>query len=315
MLKLSAKPNRFLVNVFFGHKEGVVERFAIYKKDEEDSEGVPTLYIRNANMNHRDVSILTLLIMSFGLLSAITAWDTFCLKKSHVCTENPEISCFPVAANIYANNSDLNLTNAQEKPIDDCSLWNSEARANRVKFVCFQLEYDAMGAISDVGGLLSIFMLALKISSSGSLVVIDWAFNKKKYLEKTPADKKIVKRFYCLRIMTVILVAITEIGLCIVIIALSTILLKGTHEGNTLMVAFYSHGHQLLLVVGICSMFLLLPLEDYISKSLTLESMDSERVPDDKHQSYPECQRLLQSPVGQNMGSMSQTPGDFLLLA
>ena len=107
---LSANLNSFLVKLFFSPKEGIVERFAMYKKDKKDERRV-----------NRDMSVLAVLIMGFGLLSTITTWDTFFLKETYVCTEKPEISCF-----LKVNHgTQLNLTAVPEHCITNCSEWKS----------------------------------------------------------------------------------------------------------------------------------------------------------------------------------------------
>lgn len=148
--------NRFLVKILFGPKEGVVGRFAEYKKDEKDENGNSKLYLRNKELNYREISHFGLLIATFGLLSLVTAWDSYFLKESFVCTEQPDVNCFPIPIDDDAI-EDFNLSDAQKQRIEDCTYWVSENVSDRVTFQCFQWVYDLKGVTSDVGGLLTIF--------------------------------------------------------------------------------------------------------------------------------------------------------------
>lgn len=307
---LIQKLNRFLVKILFGPKEGIVERFAdTYKKDEENEDGNSRLYFRNMEIGHKEISALALLIMVFGLLAAITAWDAYFLDESYVCSEKPDISCFPLPLDDDAT-TDLNLTAAQEHRITDCAYWNSENVSSRVTFVCFQWVYDSKGVISNTGGLLALFLVTMRIVSSGTLTFLNWAIKKCTHLKNEKKDasccNKVLKvlclklpnlvvgkclckvckskyekpmlhysdaihQFMFLRRVTLIVCMLLEFSLASSVFISAVNVIQGK---NTRIYDFiYNYGNQLLLIFGIFSSLLLLPLEEYAMSGENCEEM------------------------------------------
>ena len=301
---LCQKLSRFLVKVLFGPKEGVVERFAVYKKDEEDEDGIPILYIRNVKLNRNEISSLAILIMAFSSLAAITAWDSFFLNESYICSERSDVSCFPVALDFDAN-EEFNLTDAQTHPVTNCSYWEkfiNENATGRVAFICFQWAFDSKAVISDVGGLLTMFLLTMKITSSGFLTFLNWAIVKyiQKCIKKSTyeeTDEKIkendikiaVKRFKLIRLLLAAVTTVLEFTFGFALISITTY--AAVRHDNKPVNFIYDHGNQMLLIFGIFSTLLFLPLEKYAmaEEMPTCGDYDEERAlpPGDKNEYIP----------------------------
>jgi hypothetical protein len=270
------KLNRFLIKILLGPKEGILERFAIYQEDKVDGKDNPRIFLRNKELTYREVSVLAILIASFGLLAAITAWDSFFLDTSYVCSVKPGVHCFPIALDFDAD-EEFNITDAQEQRITNCSYWTSENVSSRVTFSCFQWALDTKAVVSDVGGLLAMFVLTMKIAVSGSLAFLKWA--GKKYTPKME-DGNIdytttIKRYQYRRIFFIVLVGLIEIltGCTLVVL---------TYQKNNDF--FYEHGNQFLLVIGIFSSLLLLPLEKYaLHTELTAANNELSEQPSGNH--------------------------------
>ena len=315
---LSQKLNRFLVKVLFGPKEGIVERFAVYKKDEEDDDGIPILYVRNMKLNRREISLLAILIMTFGLLAAITAWDSYFLDETYLCSEEPGISCFPIEID-YNAYDDLNLSSAQEHRINDCSYWMSENVSSRVTFLCFQWVFNSKGVVSDVGGLLTMFLITMKITSSGSLVCLNWAIKKhsKKINQENVKENRLkdgVRIFKNCRIFIGIGLGSLEIFLGALLISITAY--ARIRNNNAPINFFYQHGNQLLLIFGIFSTLVLLPLEDYaMAEEMPTSNYDEEiALPDDKNDYQPLTQikpKSSHNPQCEAIAAVSLTPGDL----
>ena len=276
---LSQKFNRFLVKILFGPKEGVVERFPVYKKDEKDKYGIPKLYIRNKELSHNEISILAVLIMTFGLLAAITAWDSYFLDESFTCTEKPGISCFPLTIDTVAN-SDLNLADAQNQRITNCSYWDNKNVSSRVTFICFEWIFDSKGVISDVGGLLTMFLITIKIVSSGSLTCLNWAIKRSIEGEKEGNTGRVIFYFRILRHLAVSLAALLELIIVLGVAHMFAEILDTDSKliSNNFFIFFFKHGKQILLIFGIFSTLLLLPLEEYALAEEPSPTVE-ERVP------------------------------------
>ena len=288
---LSQKLNRFFVKVLFGPKEGIVERFTVYKKDEEDDDGMPILYIRNVKLSQREVSSLAILIMTFGLLAAITAWDSYFLNESYLCSEEPEIYCFPVPRALGRDAYDaLNLSRFNEYRIYNCSYWMSNNVSSRIAFLCFQWVFDSKAAISDVGGLLTMFLITMKITSSGSLTFLNWAIKQcsKKLSQGEVKEihlQKAVKIFKNGRNIAAGVTTFLELSFGFILILITSF--AASRNDIKPITFFYRHGNEMLLVFGIFSTLLFLPLEKYaMAEEMPASNYDEERACPDADNEY-----------------------------
>lgn len=287
---LSQKFKVFFVKILFGPKEGIVERFSdTYKKDDVDNHGNTRLFLHGEEIGYTQMSVLSFLILIFALLAAVTACDHYFLDLSFICSEQPDVSCFPVA--IYSPSDDL-ITYAQKHKITNCSYWTSEEWSGLVTFECFRWVYDSKGAISAVGGLLSLFLITMKILSSSLLACLSWMIkkcrhrskqNKKRDLESGnshPDDYSSVIKCYLIIRMIVTMVA-AAIEFLFGGILLKFIAVAESGVNGKVVTFFYYHGCQLLLIFGIFSSLLLLPLELYATAGERRPSTTSptERTP------------------------------------
>ena len=285
----SEQLNRFLIKLLFGPKEGMVERFAgTYKKDDVDGNGITRLFFHGKEIGLRDVSKLSLLILTFGLLAAVTAWDTYFLDKSFICTERPDINCFPVSYSDFVNST--NLTNAQKHRITNCSYWTSEEMSGLVTFQCFRWVFDSKSTISAIGGLLTLFVITVRILSSSSLACLSWMIQKCSRRSRHNRHPEVgefhqvdysksIKYLGKIRKLIVIPIAVFE-GLFGTTLVILTFLAE-TGINDNVISFFYTYGSQLLLIFGIFTTFLLLPLEEYAIAGEVEPSIDNhtERTP------------------------------------
>ena len=172
---LYLKFESFLVKSLLGLKEAVVGRFPTYKKDIVDKTDVPVLYIRNYKLSHFDVSMLALSIYIFGMLAGLSAWQIYFIEQSRICSDDVSISCFPVAKHPDAEEI-LNIST--DMRITNCSFWNSENVSDLVDFRCFRWALNTNGVVAQVGGLLTIFILTMRIALAASLTFMDFICDK-----------------------------------------------------------------------------------------------------------------------------------------
>ena len=55
----------------------------------------PTHYIRNTKVSYEGIMVLSLIIITFGILTLSSAVDLSLLRITHVCSEDPHIDCYP----------------------------------------------------------------------------------------------------------------------------------------------------------------------------------------------------------------------------
>ena len=153
---------RWVITLVLGREEGVVERFKdYYRNDELDENGLPALYIRNKKLEPYEVNLLAVLLITFGLIIAVTAFDLFLFDVTYTCTDNPDIYCF-VTDSLNGSESDLNITNER---ITDCQYWNSESISGRFTFTCFRSAYNTEATLAAVGGLITLFQYTVKVTT------------------------------------------------------------------------------------------------------------------------------------------------------
>ena len=250
--KNRTKFDRWVVNIFLGKEDRIVSRVNDYKLDTEDELKVPHLYIRNHQLHHIDIRVLTLIVISFGLLTVGSVWNTFIFNVTHICTDDhPNIYCFALPSE-YGSNIDVS-----KERITNCSYWS---HSNEVQFTCFQYAYNMQGALATFGGLLALFQLAMTIITSVLLALIDCIIscagqNKEGIYERCKSGIKIF------RFIISIVIGLTEISVAIFITAA---LPKIDEENVSLVIGFLQHhGDQVLLIIAIIGTIPLLPLEEY----------------------------------------------------
>ena len=155
----SAKLMHFVVATLFGSGE---ERYLTRdkaKKLKPPANAIPKLYILNMELSSCEVSHLALLIFTFFLLADITSWDLFFLDESHVCSESPNVHCFPLPKDpLLGLTTDgmevgVDFSEIHKQRITNCSFWNSDSISSQVTFICFHWVFNSEATISAFGGL------------------------------------------------------------------------------------------------------------------------------------------------------------------
>ena len=268
---LSAKFIHFLVNTLFGADEGFVNRYLKPSKAKKAKRSVPKLYIRNMELGHNEVSHLALIIFTFLLLAGITSWDVFFLEETHVCSENPNISCFPIL-NLKDNVTSevmttFDFSKIHQQPITNCSFWNSEDVSNQVAFLCFRWIFNSKAATSAIGGLLTIFVLTVKIFTAALIAFNEVVIEKVTLWNGEWINMCSYFRFRigeCLkavRLTIVVLVACVELTFAL-LVCIGYTKVQERHT-NFLFMFYRNLGNQIMLSFGLLSILLLLPFEKY----------------------------------------------------
>ena len=136
------------------------------ESENEKIAGVPVFYIRGKKLKHREVNVLAIVAVPFIILIATTFWDRFWFNETYSCIDNSDhIYCFPQANSPYTN-EDFNITRHDSK-IDNCKKWNDS-----VRFICFEIVKNYGEALGDVGGLYTVFKVTTKV---GATVIISVA--------------------------------------------------------------------------------------------------------------------------------------------
>ena len=280
-IHLTTKFNCYLVKTLLGSGEGVVEKSAAYKREDHDSFGVSKLYIRNKALSHREISNFALIIYSFGLLALVTLWNSVLKETSmSTCSIEPNRYCFPLL-----NDQSTNITDATDQPITDCSYWNNEAVAGHVTFLCYQWMFNLADVIGNFGGFLTIFVLAMKVLSSAVLAVVDLMVEKCVQLpgeEPRCCKRKLIAVLGIVRLGRIVLAYVLYF---IEIFSAVGISIYSMRSNKNVEIGF-----EIVLVSGVLSSGLLLPLEEYAlvdessgGTQSSLEHSDSQHYGEDPH--------------------------------
>ena len=185
-INLVTKINSYFVKLLLGPGTIVTKKSAMYKKDDDvDRYGVSKLYVRNKALSHREISMLAVITFTFGLIVLVIVWNQVLqVTTMSSCAVEDGTSCFP----LLSDSSTANISMPTDEPISDCSYWNSEAVSNSVEsFRCYRLRFTLIDILSRFGGLLSIMLLALRITFSLALAIIDFLFEN---FTKSPDEER-----------------------------------------------------------------------------------------------------------------------------
>ncbi len=282
---LSAKLMHFVVSALFGSGEGIVEQYLKHGKAKKPKSPttIPKLYIRNVELGSYEISHLTLLIFTFFLLADVTSWDAFLLEETHVCSESPNISCFPVSKDLSSTdriNITVDFSKIHERRITNCSFWNSENISSQVTFICFQWVFNSDTTLSAIGGLLTVFVLTVRIVTAALIALTEVVIEKVtqwngEWINVCSSFRfRIGDGLKAVRLTVLALVACFELTFGL-LLTVGYARVEGKHM-NELFMFYRNLGNQAFLSIGILSIILLLPFEKYA----TNESSHAE-VPDD----------------------------------
>lgn len=252
--------DRSLIKLLLGKQEGVVERFNTYRHDELDVDHLPKLYIRNKELTPYEAYLLALLILTFGILISITAFDLYFLDITHSCTEDPSLHCFVARVQYLSPNAtelDPNVTNER---VTDCQYWTSNDNIS-VGFTCFRWAFNSEITIGAVGGLITLFRIAVTITTGIFITGFE------KLISRSTDMNGTIDIIKAVRVILAIVAGIIEICLATTF-GISFAFLLSNDEGNPVTRFYRKHGNQLVLIFGILGTCLLLPLEEYARSSI-----------------------------------------------
>jgi hypothetical protein len=256
-------PMRALILTLFGGPLGIVQRHGdTYKRDTQDDNDVPTLYIRNEKLSYGVVMVLSMIIATFGILTLTSAVNLSLLKITRVCSEDSYIDCYPQL--IYGANETIvglfNITINTDEPILDCTFWDSEGVSSQVTFVCFQFVYDFTAFLASMGGLLTIFTITMKISTA----ILLWLNG----ICNCGMGSSCLEVKHAVRAILAVATAFIEIGLALVCLIIGTAGHLADDEGNPPIIKFIAmHASKVLIVFGVVATLLWLPWEIYTQQN------------------------------------------------
>ena len=275
LTKCNWKLDRWLLKLLLGRQEGVTERHHNDYQPDEDSEGklFAPIYIRNKSLSSNEVGILTTLVLTFGLLIGITAFDVYFLDVSYACTDDKSFSCFVLPRYYDADRSELGITNQR---INSCSPWENSNISDQVYVVCYKWVFNFKEVIIAVGGLLTLFQLTTKATTS-ILISLNACLRKNDCFTVTKTTLSFVRRALG------IIVFFTEFIMLALVVSFTIAYLTGG-DHNVVIRNITEHGNQLLLVYGIIATCVLLPIEDYIEDPTQQNSIVHENSENGRYQ-------------------------------
>ena len=243
------------------------------KEPKITNEGTEELYIRGNKLETNEVLVLAAVTVPFLIAIVTTFWDRFSLEETYVCTEDPQIHCFPLAIP-PTTDEDLNISHSTPK-ISDCSKWVTSDISANVTFRCFKCVNNVQDAFAALGGLLSIFKIAIKIGFAILLFITKQLIKVSHYkCSKCCACCKCIAEpdkarlcFKWIRICFALILALFEVGLGFTIGAsyAQHWLSYGTlTDHKSIMYKVFEIFNEPLVALGVVTTSLLLPLENYI---------------------------------------------------
>ena len=237
------------------------------KQEEDDKQlnrGVKSLYIHGIELHTNELLMLSVVAVPFIITIATTFWDRFLLKQTISCTEDPDVYCFPLAIP-PTTNSDLNITSGTTR-ITDCSKWMTSDISMNVTFRCFECVNNLEDAFAALGGLITIFKLAIKLGIT-ALIQFTQCIVKMLMCCCIDTSESAINKFKYTRITLGLILAAVEIVLAFVL-GISYAQHRLSHGSlidheSTIYIVF-DHINEPLVLFGIVTTSLLLPLEEYI---------------------------------------------------
>ena len=201
---------------------------------------------------HGQVVLLFVIIAAFVVLAVGTALDLSLFTRSHICSEDTRIDCYPQLIS-GANSTGLNIS--IDAPIQDCTEWNSEGISTRVTFICYQKEFNLELLLVATGGLLALAFYVMK-STIGALLVLTRFLTKKCKCHDTCP--------YVFRIIVAVSASVVEVVLVAVCLmfAVTGLTVDTTNDPPALMF-LAMHAAEILVIFGITATLIWLPWEEY----------------------------------------------------
>ena len=230
--------------------------------DDRDSNKVPKMTLYGKRLSYGAITVLFIIISAFWVLALGSGLNFSLLSVTHTCSEDRNIDCYPMLLE-GANDTGLNITTS--KPIQNCSFWKSEAVADRVVFVCFQYIVDAERFLSVIGGLLAIFIYAMKTTIAFLRFLSVCCLGGHKASAESNSFRKRRKRCIYVSRIVISVISVCEIVLDILGYRLgATATTAHINEHTSILVYFLArYAIDFLLVFGVPSTLLWLPWEEY----------------------------------------------------
>ncbi len=227
------------------------------------------LYLRNNKIKDYDVNVFGVIVICFGVLVAVSAYSTFLLEQTYVCTEDEEIYCFPRLLN-PSDPDNPNLTVAEmQTRVNNCRMWEnpSSDSSSKVGYICFTFALKSSEALGKIGGLLALFVLTTKI-------IISILLNIYEQLKKFRCLLKSLQ-FTALLILVPLNFSATALLLFLSFRNTGVAIQAGDGQGITRTVISYlmQNSVQILIISGTIELLLLVSWRDY-SCEKTFERQD-----------------------------------------
>lgn len=215
------------------------------------------IYITDMECSPRiwQLAVFIIIILESTLLALGSALDLTLFEVTHVCTEDPYIDCFPQLIN---KDNQTNLTISVDRPIQDCSFWNSESILETVTFVCFQRYFNLEMFLGIAGGLVAFALIVLK-TTIGLLIWLTRLCIRKSG-KSTGCTCTYITHWIFIGVALVIEAVVVVLQLVLGVTKISADGTSDTPESVFLTM----HNSEILVVVGTVATLLWLPWEQYV---------------------------------------------------
>ena len=247
----ATKFSSWLVRLVFRKSEALSD-------EKEDVDDTGWIYVEGKKLRDLEVNILATIILCFSLIMGIAAYSIYVLDISHTCSNDPAIYCYPQQLELEtAAPVNPNLTELLQQPVEDCSLWVDST----ITFQCFRFGYNGQLALAVAGGLLALFVIAMRITVSVFLKVFGFFVSCR--------GRCCATFVVCLQVVTVMLLLVVDVALAIVVIVfqlhedvktLETVLDPVAEETGSYVA---ENGLKALLILGTATLLLLIDWSDY----------------------------------------------------
>ena len=239
------------------------KQLAVKQFEATDSNKVHDFNLRKNKLSYGATMVLFVLIASFVILAIGSALDLALLTVTHICSEDPQIDCFPQL--IPGANSTGLPTIDTSQPTEDCTIWDRFNASDGVTFVCYEYEFNVELFLAIFGGLLAFFIYTVKTVIALMMFLSVCCLGG--FESDSKGEKGCKRCLYAQRIVVAVLVSIVEIALAILCLVLGA---TGTNIDNTYdspgLIFLSMHSSELLVVFGILATLLWIPWEEFTVK-------------------------------------------------
>ena len=241
----STLPLPWILLLIFGKQLGLRDASKLHK-----------IFLKDTKVFSRcgQITVFYIVILGSIVLALGSAIDLTLFSVSHICTEDPNIDCYPQLIS-GANESNLTMPIDISQPILDCSYWNSEGVSRQVTFACFQRDdfnFELFLAIT--GGLLAFAFIALN-AAIGLLLQVT----------RSCMTKVDMKTMFGIRVVVIVLAIIIELVMAILCLVLGVTSRTADSTNDDPGVIFLTmHASEILVIVGVVATLLWLPWEEYV---------------------------------------------------